>query len=569
MRRGRRRDGRLPFGAAACCALAALLLLPARPVAAAGPAASPAPASAASGSPAAPSPPAAPAPAGAQQDDRPLDLRTYVQGVEAIRQGKREEATRLLRKVFEDFPDSPYAPPAILKVAEMIYPVAAWDQIGSASPDAIKQAGELLAALAQKYRSSHEAPRALVKLGYLAIEPANPKADLDEACGRFATAAQVYPDSDAADDAYLGSGMCESLRARPARAADFFSRLLDESPGSPLAAEAQYRFGAALSRLDEPAEAMLALQQVRVRYADSRFAARALDRITLLHRLRQAPQLSPRTGPASTEVAGLYQLDDAYGGSPGGKGSDGLTIRGASDIAIDAQGLAVVSSPKSPGVFRLDPKGRIQERIAHPGPEFVAPGDGLAVYISGRDQVAVNAKNWSGSSLKGIDGRPPREYGPIALDPAGRVYLLDTSENVLLIFDRSRRLVGNLRPPAGKEGRFVDLANSDDGGVYALDGRAKLVIELHQGRQTRRVDLAPLGLQEASAIAVDALGDLFILDTKVGWVTVADPAGKRITILRPSKEAQSRLGDPASLAVDSVGRVYLVGRKSGQVVRFR
>src|SRR5439155_1299249 len=162
--------------------------------------------------------------------------------------------------VFEDFPDSPYAPPAILKVAEMIYPVAAWDQIGSASPDAIKQAGELLAALAQKYRSSHEAPRALVKLGYLAIEPANPKADLDE----------------------------------------------------------------------------------------------------------------------------------AYGGSPGGKGSDGLTIRGASDIAIDAQGLAVVSSPKSPGVFRLDPKGRIQERIAHPGPEFVAPGDGLAVYISGRDQVAVN-----------------------------------------------------------------------------------------------------------------------------------------------------------------------------------
>ena len=183
-----------------------------------------------------------------------------------------------------------------------------------------------------------------------------------------------------------------------------------------------------------------------------------------------------------------------------------------------------MSSPKSPGVFRLDPKGRIQERIAHPGPEFVAPGDGLAVYISGRDQVAVNAKNWSGSSLKGIDGRPPREYGPIALDPAGRVYLLDTSENVLLIFDRSRRLVGNLRPPAGKEGRFVDLANSDDGGVYALDGRAKLVIELHQGRQTRRVDLAPLGLQEASAIAVDALGDLFILDTKVGWVTVADPA---------------------------------------------
>jgi len=91
--------------------------------------------------------------------------------------------------------------------------VSSWDQVGSASPQAIKEATDLLLALSQKYRSSREAPRALVKLGYLFLEPANPKADLDEACGRFATAAQVYPDSDAADDAYFGSGMCETLRA--------------------------------------------------------------------------------------------------------------------------------------------------------------------------------------------------------------------------------------------------------------------------------------------------------------------------------------------------------------------
>lgn len=524
--------------------------------------------------PAAPPPVTAP-PAGApaagalQEDERPLDARTYFQAMDAARQGRRDEAARLLRKVFEDFPDSPYAPPAILKVAEMIYPVSAWDQIGSAAPEAIKQAGELLASLAQKYRSSREAPHALVKLGYLAIEPANARADLDEACGRFATAAQVYPDSDAADDAYFGSGMCESLRARPARAADFFSRLLDESPGSRLAAEAQYRFGAALSRLDAPAEAMLALQQVRGRYPDSRFVARALDRITILHRLRMAPALSPKTGPASTEVAGIYQFDDGYGLAAAPKGAEGQTIRGASDIAIDAQGLAVVSSPKSPGVFRLDTKGRIQERIANPGPDYVAPGEGLAVYISGRDQIAVNARNWSGPNLQGIDGRPPREFGPIAVDPAGRVYLLDLSENALLIFDRGRRLVGNMRPPAGKEGRFVDVANSEDGGVYVLDARAKMILELHQARQTRRVDLGPLGLQEPSALAVDALGDLFVLDAKVGWVTVADPSGKRITVIRPPKNAQSRLGDPSSLAVDAVGRVYLVGRKTGQVVRFR
>lgn len=507
----------------------------------------------------------------AVEDDRPLDARTYFQGVDAVRQGKRDEAARLLRKVFGDFPDSPYAPQAMLRVAEMIYPVASWDQIGSAAPAAIKEAGDLLAALAQKYRSSREAAKALVRLGYLSLEPANPKADLEEACGRFATAAQLYPDSEAADDAYLGSGRCEALRARPARAADYFSRLLDESPASPLAAEALYRLGVAQSRLDDPAEAMLTLQEVRTRYPDSRYAARALERISLLHRLRLAPVLPAAVPAAAKTPAGgpeLYRADDAFVAPAAGSADESQAIRGASDIAIDAQGLVVLASPRTPGVFRLDAKGKIQDRIAHPSPDYVAAGDGLAVYISGRNQIAVNARNWSGPDLQGPGGRAPREFGPLAVDPAGRVYLLDPKDNVLLIFDRNRRPVGSLRPQ-GPEGRFVDVAMDDEGGVYVLDGRLKTVVELRQGKESRRINVTTLGLQEPVALAVDALGDLYLLDGKVGWVTVADPTGRRITVVRPSKQVQDRLGDPSSLAVDSIGRLYLAGRKTGRVVRFR
>ena len=541
---------------------------------------------------------AAPGTSAAPEDEKPLDARTYAQGLEAVRQGKREDAARILRKVFTDFPDSPYAPPAILKVAEMLYPVTSWEQVGSAPPAAIKEAGDLLTTLAQKYRSSREAPRALVRLGYLALEPANPKAELEEACSRFAASAQSYPDSDAADDAYLGSGICEALRARPARAADFFTRLLDEHPGSPLAPEALYRLGAALSHLGDPAEAMLALQEVRDRYPESRFAARALDRITLLHRLRLIPGLqvvpagAVAAGPgasgsataalaatgsrgpgasagSASRVVEIYRFDAEYGAPVAQQGAAALSFRGATDAAIDAQGLAVNASPKSPGVFRLDAKGRIQEKIAHPGPEFVAVGDGLAVYISGKEQIAVNTRNWSGPELKGIDGRAPRDFGPIALDPLGRVYLLDRSENALLIFDRGRRLTGTLRPAGGKEGRFVDVAMGEDGAVFVLDGRAKQVVEMHQGRETARTSLAALGLDEPVALAADALGDLFVLDGKTGWVTVGDPVGKKITTIRPERDALARSGDPSAVAVDAVGRVYLAGRKGSSVVRFR
>jgi len=539
-----------------------------------------------------PAPPASPARAEGQpsavEEDRPLDARTYAQGLDQLRQGKRDEAIQALRKVFHDFPDSPYAPQALLKTADLIYPASAWDQIGSASPAAIKDAGDMLAALSQKYRSSREAPRALVKLGYLSLEPANPKADLDEACGRFATAAQVYPDSDWADDAYFGSGMCETLRAHPALAADFFARLMDESPASPLAPEALYRFGLALSHLDDTAEAMLSLERVRTRFPDSRFAPRALDRISLLHRLRLQPALL-RSGGVARSGAGapaqrvasaqgalspdpdIFRLDDAYGTAPAPRGQPAKTeeaFRGASDIAIDSQGLAVIASPKTPGVFRLDPKGRVQERIANPTPEYVAVGEGLAVYISGGGQIALNAKNWSGPDLKGWDGRPPREFGPVAADASGRIYLLDTRDNVLLVFDRGRHLAGTVRPEV-KDGRFVDVARSDDGGVYVLEGRTRFALELHQGKTTRKINLAGLGMTEPIAVAADGLGDLYVLDGHSGWVYVASPAGERITIIRPPKTAAARLGDPSSVAVDAVGRVYLSGRKSGVVLRFK
>lgn len=480
--------------------------------------------------------------------------------------------------MFNDFPDSPQAPAALLKVAEMGYPVSSWAQVGSATAAAVQQTTELLGRLAQKYRASREAPRALVLLGYLGLEPANPKGDLDEACSRFATAAQMYPDSDSADDAYFGSGLCDLLRDRPARAADVLGRLIEEHPDSPLAPEALYRQGVALSLLEDPAEAMLALQRLRNRYPDSPFAQDALARITLLHRMRFAPvQGAPGStapsakggapAPARDPSAGVsYRPDPDYGAT---LGAASPPIRGVSDISIDAQGLAVIASPRTPGVFRLDARGRIQERITHPGPDHIAAAEGLAVYISGKQQIAVNARNWSGTDLKGADGRAPIDYGPIAVDALGRVYLLDRHENAVLIYDRTRRLAGAVHPPAGKEGRFVDVAAGDENGIFVLDGRSRTVLELHQGKETHRTDLGASGIVDPIALAVDGLGDLYLLDGGSGAVLVVDPAGHRLATVRLPKEALARLGEATAVAVDPLGRLYLAGRKSGVVVRLQ
>jgi TolA-binding protein len=513
-----------------------------------------------------------PAALGAAPDgsEAPLDARLYTEATAALAAGRRDEASRTFRRVYSEFPDSPWAPPALLKSAELIYPVTAWAQIGSASGAALQQAADLLGRLAQSYRSSPAAAQALVRLGYIGLEPARAKSDLDEACGRFATAMQIYPDSEAADDAALAAGLCDQLRGRPARASESFARLLAEHPDSPLAAEALYRYGLALSRLDDAAEAMLALASLRQRSPDSPFAALALDRLTLLHRLRLLPAASPSPGEtAAVEWTALYRVDEGYGVAPARDGATAKPIRGINDLSVDAQGLLVAASSRTPAVFRFDARGRVQEEISHPGPDHVAAAEGLAVFISGKEQIAVNARNWSGADLPGAGGRPPADWGPIAVDAFGRVHMLDRRENAVLVYDRNRKLVAAARPPAGREGRFVDLAASDDGSVLALDGRARQVVVLSQGREVRRVDLAGAGIAEPAALAVDGLGDLYVLDANGGAVTITDPAGRRLTAIRLPKETAGRLGEIGALAVDAQGRIYLGGRKSGLLVRLQ
>ena len=551
-----------------------------------------------------PSPPAArpsapaPAPARAEsasrpappaEDERPLDARLFAQAQDALRAGRRDDAGRLLRRVFTEFPDSPFAPPALLKTAELIYPVTSWSQVGAAAPATLQAASELLTRLTQKYRAAREASTALVRLGYVGLEPANPRLDLDAACARFATAAQIYPDSEAADDAYFGSGMCELLRGRPARAADAFSRLLEEHPESPLFAETLYRQGLALSLLDEPAEAMLALERLRLRWPDSAFAPRVLDRLTLLHRMRLLPAQTDAGAPAAGAAAAdrsasagrgkegaargadwslLYRPDPEYGAALAA-GADKGGIRGISDLAVDARGLLVAASPRTPAVFRLDAKGAIQERITHPEPDYVAAAEGLAVFITGREQIAVNARNWSGPDLKGPEGRAPSDYGPIAVDAIGRVLLLDRREGALLVFDQNRRLVSAVRPSTGREARLVDLVAGDDGAVYLLDAKSRSVVLVQQGKESGRVDVGALGVEEPADLAVDGLGDLYVLDGRTGWVFVARPNGERITVVRPPKDMAARLGDVSAIAVDAGGRLYFAGRKTGVVVRLQ
>jgi hypothetical protein len=76
-------------------------------------------------------------------------------------------------------------------------------------------------------------------------------------------------------------------------------------------------------------------------------------------------------------------------------------------------------------------------------------------------------------------------------------------------------------------------------------------------------------VQEPIALAVDGIGDLYVLDSVTRAVAVCDPDGRLITLVRPPKEMLLQIGEPSTLAVDALGRIYLAGRKTGRVGRFQ
>jgi len=172
---------------------------------------------------------------GASEDDE-LAQRTLANAEQLLKEGKVEQALRDLDQIPKSWPRSAVADDALFRLGSWYYPASSIEDLGRAGADAIARARDLFTQVQKSYPREDSAPRALVKLGLIALEAANPNRSVDEAYASFSSVVNIYPSSDAVEPALYGAGYADFEAGRFDKAIQSFERVAERFPRGALAA---------------------------------------------------------------------------------------------------------------------------------------------------------------------------------------------------------------------------------------------------------------------------------------------------------------------------------------------
>jgi TolA-binding protein/sugar lactone lactonase YvrE len=495
-------------------------------------------------------------PPAAKAQDGGIVQKLYENALQLLRGGKTEEALKGFRQIYDSYANTPQAPDALYQAGSFYYPAMDLNDLGAATRDQIQKAFPLLDRIRSQYGTSSRAPEALYKLGLLALEPDNPKTSANEAYAAFTSVANVYPGSPLVADALFGAAMSQMRSGAYEAALEDFSNLLEQVPGFEDAPRAYLAFGYSQYRAGDYPRAMEDYQKVRDLFTGKPEGQVALERLTLLHRLR----LLPSTGRAIT-----YSLDPSFQGK-----LQNLGLRSVSSLAVAPDGTLLVADGKEGLALKVDSRGHPTGTTPFPGAQVVALDPRGSSLVAGDGNILVGRKQQplvrpdSSSSP-----RPIRETPGIAVDRDGRIYVVDGKSDEVLLFGRALDFHGPVfKSTAGDLG---EMKVGFDNQIYILDTRDKSLSVILDGKPMPGIRLGdpPASISEPVSIAVDELGDLYICDASAGRVVVLDPAGKRVLATLGGDRGKSGILTPEKVEVDRQGRIYIYDRKADAILRFQ
>ncbi|HAH31842.1 MAG TPA: hypothetical protein DCL44_05960 [Elusimicrobia bacterium] len=161
----------------------------------------------------------------------------------------------------------------------------------------------------------------------------------------------------------------------------------------------------------------------------------------------------------------------------------------------------------------------------------------------------------------------PRSF---ASDFKGKLYVADTSNDRLQIFDSSGAFISAFGEGGSKEGNFSDpsgLAVNDKGRIYIADTGNKRL----QAFNADGIFLFAVGpkfgsviLQKPVAVSIDNSKNIYILDAALKKVVVTDAAGKFLKVWDNSGDLQN----PVSMVYDGKGYFYILDKGASNVKLF-
>jgi TolA-binding protein/sugar lactone lactonase YvrE len=491
-----------------------------------------------------------PAPA----QDAGIVQKLYDNALQLLHSGKSEEALKGFEQIYQTYGKSSQAADALYQAAIYYYPTTELEDLGQAGREGIQKALPLLDRIRRDYGTSNRAPEAMYRLGLLALEPENPKANPDEAYAAFTSVVNVYPQSSMIGQALFGAATSQMRSDSYGTAIEDFSRLLEQVPDFPAAPRARLAFGNCLVRSGDFQRGMEEYQKIRDLYPSKKESQVALERLTLLHRLR----LNPLSGRAVT-----YRLDTTYGGK-----LEALSVKSLDSMAIDPDGNLLVGDRRGGSALKVDSSAKIVGRSVFADLQAVAVDRRGTLVLAGGGVLMVGTRQQPLVRPDASAPRPVKDVAALAVDRDGRILVGDSKSQDVLLYSRDLEFKAPIHHVSS--GRLAAIQVGLDNQVYVLDSKEKSVSVYSDGKSVAKmkVDEPPASIGVPLDLAVDELGDLYVVDGSAARVVVLDPSGKRILATLLAEKAKGGLADPQRVQVDRQGRIYIYDRKDDAILRF-
>ena len=402
----------------------------------------------------------------------------------------------------------------------------------------------------REHAQSNSTPRAYHYLGYILFDSRLSVEHVRDGLANLERVVRLFPESEVAADALLLAGRVHIFLGEHDGALDKLQKILMEFPESLLCAEAQFLAGDAYMQMDDVPQAMVEFQQVRNRFPDSPLAERALDRLTLLYRLHFSRQAGPEQyrRDLSFALRVSQRLDDPVYLVAGGDGKLYLADRGLNQV------------------LEFDTSGRQVAGVSVRRPEMVKIGPGG----EGGRFVLANRQLWRGGPAAAIIGSGENaerltSIRAFCIGPRGHLYLWDDRSNQIHRFTADLAYDGLFRNDTYRDVR--DMAVDSLGNVYVLEGRDRRIkVYDPAGRPLRTVGprIGGFELRDPRYVAIDEADNLYVLDRRLNSVVVVDAGGRELAVLAYGQAVR----DPRGLAVDAGGAVVIVDRRQLNAVRF-
>ncbi len=251
---------------------------------------------------------------------------------------------------------------------------------------------------------------------------------------------------------------------------------------------------------------------------------------------------------------------------------------------VDENGRIFVTDTSRQVVLVFDPlEGRLIEwESAATATHFVAPagialGTAGEVYVADSDLGIVARLNQKGESISVVGRGELRRPVGVAFDAVTqRLYVVDTHDHDIKVFDTNGRLLRTLGQRGEKPGEFnyptyLALAN---GRLYITDTmNARVqVIEAETGEPKQIIGERGMNvgnLVRPKGVAVDKEGNVYIVESYYDHLLVFNNSGQ---FLMPIGGTGNKIGNfylPSGVWIDAHNRIFVADMFNGRVALFK